>query len=248
MPARVLLEPGANRETFRREICETFKYSLGNMSIVSTIPAITDYSPPGRLQPRRTPFFIDARPILKGVLWRFAPGFRVDLDALIAEFSDEGPLGYSLVVEGGLPEHAPPHNWLQIHEGQTLTLTFCRDLLAEGEAAEESSDSEAESTSDEGSSDDDQTSPSADGPDTAPADEDTGRTPGPRRSRNAPQPSLMWMDQYACGWMALCKTPYSRASQQTPLPFLSIIDVGLTNSSPQPRLRSSAYAVEEASG
>ena len=222
MPARVLLEPGANRETFRREICETFQYSLGNMSIVSTIPAITDYQhrgfsclrlclateqiskirvPPGRLQPRRTPFFIDARPILKGVLWRFAPGFRVDLDALIAEFSDEGPLGYSLVVEGGLPEHAPPHNWLQIHEGQTLTLTFCRDLLAEGEAAEESSDSDSESTSDEGSSDDDQTSPSADGPDTAPAHEDTGRTPGatpeperPSAEPNVDGPARMWLD------------------------------------------------------
>eukprot|EP00439_Symbiodinium_sp_Y106_P049582 s913_g6.t1 len=222
MPARVLLEPGANRETFRREICETFQYSLGNMSIVSTIPAITDYQhrgfsclrlclateqiskirvPPGRLQPRRTPFFIDARPILKGVLWRFAPGFRVDLDALIAEFSDEGPLGYSLVVEGGLPEHAPPHNWLQIHEGQTLTLTFCRDLLAEGEAAEESFDSDSESTSDEGSSDDDQTSPSADGPDTAPAHEDTGRTPGatpeperPSAEPNVDGPARMWLD------------------------------------------------------
>ncbi|CAE7256044.1 Pol [Symbiodinium sp. CCMP2592] len=143
MPVRLTLTD-FGRQAFTGHVETALQADPLRLSLIAPLPAIEDFMhkgfhcertvlateqisripvPPGRVQPRRTAFFIDGRPLLLGLFWRFAPGQQVDVTALIEEFAHRVSPPFVLTVTGGTPMHYVDRTIHHICSGQVVVLT-----------------------------------------------------------------------------------------------------------------------------
>ena len=118
IPAR-LDASATTRDSFRQDVAALLSADLLRLTIQPSLPSLSDYEflgyqcrsvvvaterldrapiPPGRPRQQPSICFIDARPLLRGVQWRFVHNGRIAVDALLVEYAVDMPVGFRLNI------------------------------------------------------------------------------------------------------------------------------------------------------